>query len=440
MAPAPNLNDPGDPADGPKPLKILTIDGGGLQAISTLLILNRVLETIGKQNSDPPRKPRPCDVFDTIAGIGAGGWLAILLGRFRMDITSCLSEWYKITRCIEPRSKSDELRLRLLHHSYYDLDCLTEQIDRLTRIYGTGESLLEDDPAGARTRHVFVAALKSDAKGYRLFRTYETPASAKLPKKLREGPKNPKTFKISSAFAVTGAAKYFTKEWHEDMEKSGRTKFIDRKFPKPHNITELALDEMWAIYGTKVPLSIVVNIGPGLPNNADVKSIARRFSWGLNPVESPRTVSSKGMRPIPTNKDPNPIVKSDEVVTARDPLRQVKWDAGNMQPTAEGDQKRAMKRIDTFGSVKDRPMDEKLRRLEDDIEKDVKEKLNNLRPGDGNLYYRLAPSKAPQGTAQNDSSASLVAHDATISYLDQPLIVTAIDDVAKRAPECVPAV
>lgn len=66
-----------------EPLKIITLDGGGLQAISTLLILNKVLETIAKENGVPVhRKPGPCDVFDTIAGIGAGGWLAILLGRF----------------------------------------------------------------------------------------------------------------------------------------------------------------------------------------------------------------------------------------------------------------------------------------------------------------------------------------------------------------------
>ena len=33
-----------------------------------------------QQYSDPPRKPKPCEVFDTIGGIGAGAWLAILLG------------------------------------------------------------------------------------------------------------------------------------------------------------------------------------------------------------------------------------------------------------------------------------------------------------------------------------------------------------------------
>jgi hypothetical protein len=183
-----------------KPLKILTIDGGGLQAISSLLILDKLLDTIAKSNNVPHRKPRPCDVFDTIAGIGAGGWLAILLGRFHMDITTCLSEWYKITDRIAPRSRSEEIRMRAFHHCYFNPDRLVEQIEFLIKVYGTGNFLFDNLAGEVRTRHVLVAALRSDASGYNLFRTYEIPGDAKLPKKLLEGPENPSKFKISGAF------------------------------------------------------------------------------------------------------------------------------------------------------------------------------------------------------------------------------------------------
>ena len=180
-----------------EPLKILTLDGAGLQAISTFLILNKVLETIAQEKGVLGlRKPRPYDVFDTIAGIGVGGWLGILLGRFRMDIASCLSEWYNMMQRIAPRSMTEQLRLRLLRHCYFDTDRVVETVDPLTQFYGTGDRLFEPDPQGARTRHVFVAALTSDAKGYNLFRSYEIPTSAKLPGKLLEGPENPASFKI----------------------------------------------------------------------------------------------------------------------------------------------------------------------------------------------------------------------------------------------------
>lgn len=79
-----------------KPLKILTLDGGGLQAISTLLTLDKLLSTVAENSKVPYKKPRPCDVFDTIAGIGAGGWLAILLGRFHSNHTFSLSRFLKL--------------------------------------------------------------------------------------------------------------------------------------------------------------------------------------------------------------------------------------------------------------------------------------------------------------------------------------------------------
>lgn len=290
-----------EPSGPSKPLNILTLDGGGLQAVSTLMILNKVRENIAKENGVPEhQKPRPCDVFDTIAGIGAGGgWLAILLGRFRMDITSCLSEWYNLIQCIAPHSTTQELRLRVLQHCYYDTERLVEQVELLIQVYETGDHLFEPDTKVARTRHVFVAALASDATSYNLFRSYEIPKTAKSPKKLLEGPENPSNFKISRAFGVTGAARYFTKNWKEQMASSGKISFGDTKFPNPHNITGLALDEMWGIYGTDVPVSVVVNIGPGLPNGVDVERIARRFLWVSKPVPAHEATSTKRVR-LPT--------------------------------------------------------------------------------------------------------------------------------------------
>lgn len=258
-----------------KPLKILTIDGGGLQGISTLLILDKLLNAIARSNGVPHSRPRPCDVFDVIAGIGAGGWLALLLGRFQLDVTAALAEWYNLVDCISPRSKAEELRMRLMQHSYFDTDRLVEQIDRLTEFYETDKHMFFTPPDSTRCKHVFVSALKTDSKetnlGYNLFRTYDCPEGAKV----LDGLCDPRAFKISHAFGVTGAAKHFTPPW-----KKGKLKFFDVKFPSPHNITELALDEMWGLYGTDVEISVVVNIGPGIPNAFDYQKIARRFSWG----------------------------------------------------------------------------------------------------------------------------------------------------------------
>lgn len=429
-----------------KPLKILTIDGGGLQAISSLLILDKLLDTIAKTNKVPYRKPRPCDVFDTIAGIGAGGWLAILLGRFHMDITTCLSEWYKITDRIAPRSKPEEICMRAFHHYYFNPERLVEQIDSLTRVYGTGKYLFDNHAGEVRTRHVFVAALRSDASGYNLFRTYEIPGDAKMPHKLLEGPQNPSQFQISRAFGVTGAARYFSPPWNEQMCKSGRTFFNDNKYPKPHNVTELALDEMWGLYGKEVPLSVIVNIGPGLPSKSDVKQIAQRFSWGLTPssktsleAKRPRSPTSGGeeeerkkrTRPESPELEDASATPAPKGLSVR--FQQNVFDQeSNRTP---GDKKQQLVRNNTFGSIKGRTVAKKLRRRETEIEQDIKKKLNAIYQGGGELYYRLAPDHAPQGTARNDSSAPGVTLDATLRFLQQPVIEIKIDEIAQKMPE-----
>ena len=418
-----------DPSRNPKPLRILTLDGGGLQAVSTLLILNKVLEKIAKENGDDPehRKPRPCDVFDTIAGIGAGGWLAILLGRFRMDITSCMVEWQNLMKRIAPKSKTEEVQLRLLHNCYYNTERLVEQVEYLTQVYGTGDLLFDPDPIGARTRHVFVMAMASDTGTYNLFRSYETPKSTPLASCLLEGPKNPSSFKISRAFGVTGATRYFTNPWEEQMERSGKMKFSNTKFPEPQNITALAMDEMWGIYGTEAPLSVVLNIGPGLPSDFDIKSIARRFSWGSDPNPAQEATS--------TNRARSPAFLGLQSNDKKQDIKRLSGDP-TFEPIAEGERNGAVAQTNAHGSIKAGEIYSNLRRLEDGIETEIKEKLNIVHP-EAKLYYRLAPAQAPQGTSQNDATAPALM-DATLAYLSDPRVDATIDELAKRLSEILP--
>jgi patatin-like phospholipase/acyl hydrolase len=63
-----------------KPLRILSLDGGGVRGLSSLLILQALLSQEG--TSEPSL--RPCDVFDLICGTSAGGLIALMLGRLKM--------------------------------------------------------------------------------------------------------------------------------------------------------------------------------------------------------------------------------------------------------------------------------------------------------------------------------------------------------------------
>ncbi|MCJ1424733.1 hypothetical protein MMC29_002621 [Sticta canariensis] len=408
-----------------KPLKILTIDGGGLQGISTLLILNELLKEIARNNRVPDSKPRPCDVFDVIAGIGQGGWLALLLGRFQMDVPSALADWYNLIECIAPRSKTEQLRMRLMQRSYFDTDRLVEQIDQLTEFYKTDQHMYFTPPRGTRCKHVFVSALKIDSKDtnleYYLFRTYDCPKSSKL----LAGPPDPRKYKISHAFGVTGAAKYFTPPWKETTAKKTKLKFLDTKFPSPHNITELALDEVWGLYGVDVEISVIVNIGPGIPNAADCKKIAKRFSWGSKaatktpPLPKKRgpsgakeatTASSKSL-----SHDYEPIdeIPRDEMEISH----LVRFDPNRQASIDDTGSNAVFARHNTFGSEQDIGIKGKLRRDESKVEDDIRTKIHNVYKTNKPPYYRLAPEKSAPGTAQNDTCSSKASLDFTMEYL-----------------------
>lgn len=71
------------------PLRILSLDGGGVRGISSLCILKEIMaQTKRQQRVDAPseRTPavRPCDVFDLICGTSTGGLIALMLGRLEM--------------------------------------------------------------------------------------------------------------------------------------------------------------------------------------------------------------------------------------------------------------------------------------------------------------------------------------------------------------------
>jgi len=67
---------------------LLSLDGGGVRGLSSLVILDELLQKI-----DPDNPPKPCDHFDMIGGTSTGGLIAIMLGRLGMTIAECLEAY-----------------------------------------------------------------------------------------------------------------------------------------------------------------------------------------------------------------------------------------------------------------------------------------------------------------------------------------------------------
>jgi hypothetical protein len=117
---------------------------------------------------------------------------------------------------------------------------------------------------------------------YELFRAYHPPADKT--KGTLPGPE-PEKCRISQAFAAIGAAKFFLKPY-----KVGKSVFFDETFPQSHPITSIALDEVIGLYGSDAEVSVLLNIGPGIPSEEDCRELdlmstgpmarlTRKFSW-----------------------------------------------------------------------------------------------------------------------------------------------------------------
>lgn len=73
-------------------IRLLALDGGGVRGLSSLMILQQLMDTV-----DPESPPKPCDYFDMIGGTSTGGLIAIMLGRLRMTVDDCIGAYTSLS-------------------------------------------------------------------------------------------------------------------------------------------------------------------------------------------------------------------------------------------------------------------------------------------------------------------------------------------------------
>ncbi|KAI2608804.1 FabD/lysophospholipase-like protein [Hypoxylon fragiforme] len=78
-------------------VKILSLDGGGVRGISSLQILQELMEKI-KEAQSLTEVPRPCEMFDIIGGTSTGGIIAIMLGRLQMKVDDCIKTYRRMAQ------------------------------------------------------------------------------------------------------------------------------------------------------------------------------------------------------------------------------------------------------------------------------------------------------------------------------------------------------
>ncbi|KAL1632100.1 hypothetical protein SLS56_003989 [Neofusicoccum ribis] len=95
------------------PLRLLSLDGGGVRGLSSLMVLDDLMENIAhqekrlkKRNPKDDKPLKPCDYFDLIGGTSTGGIIAVLLGRLQLDVKACIRIYTKLAEEIFKKDRS----------------------------------------------------------------------------------------------------------------------------------------------------------------------------------------------------------------------------------------------------------------------------------------------------------------------------------------------
>ncbi|KAI0886641.1 phospholipase [Annulohypoxylon maeteangense] len=80
----------GSGSSSPEFVKLLSIDGGGIRGLSSLVLLEQLMDNVNfLREQRGERDVEPWEVFDMIGGCSTGGLIAVMLGRLRMSVAEC---------------------------------------------------------------------------------------------------------------------------------------------------------------------------------------------------------------------------------------------------------------------------------------------------------------------------------------------------------------
>ncbi|KAB5589239.1 Phospholipase A I [Ceratobasidium theobromae] len=257
--------------DTDRPLRILSLDGGGVRGYSALLILDDFMARI--QEIEGTEEILPADYFDLIIGTSTGGIMALMLGRLRMTVKECLEAYRNLAREVFSggiiSSTFNAATTMLLEGgpSIYNEDSLEKSVKATVKKWAAGDNenalLLEPSPDACRA--AIVTALSADATRPVLMRSY-TPGDPKL-----------KEIKIWEAARATSAAPIFFKPIHVTPEKIS---YIDGAVSGNSNPSLLAIEEAEKLWPNR-KIGLFLSLGTGSPSQVALQGQVHQLVQAL---------------------------------------------------------------------------------------------------------------------------------------------------------------
>ncbi|KAI4784180.1 phospholipase, patatin family protein [Aureobasidium sp. EXF-3400] len=147
-------------------LNLLSLDGGGVRGLSSLYILQRIMDAI-----DPDNPPKPCDCFDIIGGTSTGGLIAIMLGRLQMSVDECIKTYTGLSKDVFHKTRRIPIGIKGDLKERYDSEALEQAVKRVLRDRGVDEDTPLKDPQGTK---VFVCCTSGETSQTAVLRTWHT--------------------------------------------------------------------------------------------------------------------------------------------------------------------------------------------------------------------------------------------------------------------------
>ncbi|KAK4698912.1 hypothetical protein P7C70_g7357, partial [Phenoliferia sp. Uapishka_3] len=233
-----------------RPIRVLSLDGGGYRSFSSLLILQQLLKWVDPQTNSPPQ--HPCEYFDLIVGTSTGGLIALMLGRLGLSIEDTIRLYLEMG----PRIFGEEGVERVLAGGKFDAG----ELERCMVELGGNKAMLVQ-PNSIIDPSCYTAVTTTHAEL----------TIARAPLLLRSYPSVESLIPAGHSWTLAEAARATsaTPTYFDPVVVSGG-KFEDAATSGQNNPTELALEEVKRLKifdgkwkGRSGPV-LVVSIGTGV--------------------------------------------------------------------------------------------------------------------------------------------------------------------------------
>ncbi|QKD59085.2 phospholipase, patatin family protein, partial [Fusarium oxysporum Fo47] len=217
-------------------------DGGGIRGLSSLIILKYLMKRVR-----PDNPPKPCEYFDLIGGTSTGGLIAIMLGRLRMDVDTCIEKYGELSsRVFQPKRAGVNFLDKLKDFA---------KAEESIALAGDAQSRLLQIGPDPECR-VFVCAFTNDLNVPVRLRSYSTADSV-------DSLSGSRCAIWEAARATSAAATFF------DRIQVGRQYYVDGATGY-NNPVEVVLEEANSIWPDALArIQCLVSIGTGVPDLRD---------------------------------------------------------------------------------------------------------------------------------------------------------------------------